>query len=301
MTLPPGYYVEYGGQFENLQRASQRLLLVVPVALFLIFVLLYTTFGAVRPALLIYFNIPIAATGGVVALMLRGMPFSISAAVGFIALFGVAVLNGVVMVSYFIELRRQGLGVDEAVMTGAELRLRPVLMTALVAGPRIRADGVVNRRRGGGAATAGHRRDWGPRDVHDADVAGASRSLSMVRTGRTGGGTVMYEVKAIVRLDRQEDVIAALHAVPDLPGLTISMVEGVGRRHADAVLEPVDFGRATMAKIEIVVGEDRLTQVLDAVTRGAHTGRRGDGKVFVSRVEQALRLRTGETDLNALQ
>lgn len=134
VTLPPGYYVEYGGQFENLQRASQRLLLVVPVALFLIFVLLYTTFGAVRPALLIYFNIPIAAAGGVVALMLRGMPFSISAAVGFIALFGVAVLNGVVMVSYFIELRRQGLGVHEAVMTGAELRLRPVLMTALVAG-----------------------------------------------------------------------------------------------------------------------------------------------------------------------
>ena len=134
VTLPTGYYVEYGGQFENLQRASSRLLLVVPVALFLIFVLLYTTFGAARPALLIYFNIPIAATGGVVALMLRGMPFSISAAVGFIALFGVAVLNGVVMVSYFIELRRQGRSVDEAVLTGAELRLRPVLMTALVAG-----------------------------------------------------------------------------------------------------------------------------------------------------------------------
>jgi cobalt-zinc-cadmium resistance protein CzcA len=134
VTLPTGYYVEYGGQFENLQRASSRLLLVVPVALFLIFVLLYTTFGAVRPALLIYFNIPIAATGGIAALMLRGMPFSISAAVGFIALFGVAVLNGVVMVSYFIELRRQGRSVDEAVLIGAELRLRPVLMTALVAG-----------------------------------------------------------------------------------------------------------------------------------------------------------------------
>jgi cobalt-zinc-cadmium resistance protein CzcA len=134
VTLPTGYYVEYGGQFENLQRASSRLLLVVPVALFLIFVLLYTTFGAVRPALLIYFNIPIAATGGIAALMLRGMPFSISAAVGFIALFGVAVLNGVVMVSHFIELRRQGRCVDEAVFAGAELRLRPVLMTALVAG-----------------------------------------------------------------------------------------------------------------------------------------------------------------------
>ena len=134
VTLPPGYYVEYGGQFENLERASQRLVFVVPLALFLIFVLLYTTFGAVIPAVLIYFNIPIAATGGIVALFLRGMPFSISAAVGFIALFGIAVLNGVVMVSYFIELRQRGLSLDEAVTRGADLRLRPVLMTALVAG-----------------------------------------------------------------------------------------------------------------------------------------------------------------------
>jgi heavy metal efflux system protein len=133
VQLPPGYYVQYGGQFENLQRASARLTLVVPLALFLIFVLLYTTFNAVKPALLIYFNIPIAATGGIVALFLRDMPFSISAAVGFIALFGVAVLNGVVMVSYFTELRSKGLTVDEAVRQGAELRLRPVLMTALVA------------------------------------------------------------------------------------------------------------------------------------------------------------------------
>jgi cobalt-zinc-cadmium resistance protein CzcA len=134
VTLPPGYYVEYGGQFENLQRATRRLVVVVPVALLLIFVLLYTAFNAVKPALLIYFNIPIAATGGIVALFLRGMPFSISAAVGFIALFGVAVLNGVVMVSYFIELRQQGRTVDDAVREGAEMRLRPVLMTALVAG-----------------------------------------------------------------------------------------------------------------------------------------------------------------------
>jgi len=134
VKLPTGYYVEYGGQFENLERASARLVLVVPVALFLIFVLLYTTFSAAIPALLIYVNIPIAATGGILALFLRGMPFSISAAVGFIALFGVAVLNGVVMVSYFIELRKQGMPVDEAVRQGAELRLRPILMTAFVAG-----------------------------------------------------------------------------------------------------------------------------------------------------------------------
>ena len=134
VKLPTGYYVEYGGQFENLERATARLVLVVPVALFLIFVLLYTTFNAAIPALLIYVNIPIAATGGILALFLRGMPFSISAAVGFIALFGVAVLNGVVMVSYFIELRKQGSSVDDAVSRGAELRLRPILMTALVAG-----------------------------------------------------------------------------------------------------------------------------------------------------------------------
>ena len=133
VDLPPGYSVEYGGQFENLQRAQQRLVLVVPLALLLIFLLLYTAFGAVRPALLIYFNIPIAATGGILALFLRGMPFSISAGVGFIALFGVAVLNGVVMVSYFLDLRQQGLPVDDAVRRGAERRMRPVLMTALVA------------------------------------------------------------------------------------------------------------------------------------------------------------------------
>ena len=134
VQLPAGYYVEYGGQFENLQRASRRLTIVVPLALFLIFVLLYSTFNAVKPAMLIYFNIPIAATGGIVALFLRGMPFSISAGIGFIALFGVAVLNGVVMVSYFRELRDRGLSVDDTVRQGAELRLRPVLMTALVAG-----------------------------------------------------------------------------------------------------------------------------------------------------------------------
>ena len=133
VDLPPGYSLEYGGQFENLERASRRLALVVPLALFLIFLLLYTAFGAVRPALLIYFNIPIAATGGILALFVRGMPFSISAGIGFIALSGVAVLNGVVMLSHVRDLQQQGLPVEEAVRQGAERRMRPVLMTALVA------------------------------------------------------------------------------------------------------------------------------------------------------------------------
>jgi cobalt-zinc-cadmium resistance protein CzcA len=133
VPLPPGYYLKWGGTFENLQRASERLLIVVPIALFLIFVLLFTTFGSVKQALLIYTGIPFAIVGGVFALAIRGMPFSISAGVGFIALFGVAVLNGVVMVSFINHLRDEGRSVLTAVREGAETRLRPVLMTALVA------------------------------------------------------------------------------------------------------------------------------------------------------------------------
>lgn len=133
VQLPPGYYLKWGGTFENLQRASERLLIVVPIALFLIFLLLYTTFNSIKQALLIYTGIPFAIVGGVVALALRGMPFSISAGVGFIALFGVAVLNGVVMVSFINHLREEGKSVLDAVREGAMTRLRPVLMTALVA------------------------------------------------------------------------------------------------------------------------------------------------------------------------
>ncbi|QQS33477.1 MAG: efflux RND transporter permease subunit [Acidobacteriota bacterium] len=133
VQFPAGYYLKWGGTFENLQRAAGRLLIVVPIALFLIFVLLFTTFGSIKQALLIYTGIPFAIVGGVFALAIREMPFSISAGVGFIALFGVAVLNGVVMVSYINQLRREGKTVLEAVREGAMTRLRPVLMTALVA------------------------------------------------------------------------------------------------------------------------------------------------------------------------
>jgi cobalt-zinc-cadmium resistance protein CzcA len=134
LTLPPGYYVKWGGQFENLDRATRRLAIVVPLSLFLIFILLYTAFNAVRPALLIFLNVPLAVTGGVLALAARGLPFSISAGVGFIALFGVAVLNGVVLLSYILHLREEGFSASDAALKAAEIRLRPVLMTALVAG-----------------------------------------------------------------------------------------------------------------------------------------------------------------------
>jgi cobalt-zinc-cadmium resistance protein CzcA len=133
VALPAGYLVEFGGQFKNLQDARARLAVVVPSALLLIFVLIFLAFGSVRQALMVYSGIPLAITGGVLALWLRGMPFSITAAVGFIALSGVAVLNGLVLVTYFNELRAEGRPVVDAVLEGSFTRLRPVLITALVA------------------------------------------------------------------------------------------------------------------------------------------------------------------------
>lgn len=134
VAIPPGYTLEWGGQFENLERASARLLIVVPVALLLIFVLLYGTFNAARPAILIFLNVPFAAVGGVLALTFRGLPFSISAGVGFIALFGIAVMNGVVLVTYIRKLEQEeGLTPLRAAREASLVRMRPVLMTALVA------------------------------------------------------------------------------------------------------------------------------------------------------------------------
>jgi len=133
LEKPDGYYLEWGGAFEQLERGRARLLVVVPIALFAIFALLYAAFGSVRSALLIFTGVPLAAVGGVLALWARGIPFSISAGVGFIALFGVAVLNGVVMVSAIRRLQGEGHPLRQAVERGASERLRPVLMTALVA------------------------------------------------------------------------------------------------------------------------------------------------------------------------
>ena len=135
VQLPTGYFVTYGGQFENLQEANRRLSVAVPAALALIFLLLFFTFGSIRHSLLIFTAIPLAAVGGVLALWLRDMPFSISAGVGFIALFGVAVLNGIVLIAEFNRQRKEGRIEDlrEVVLNGTAVRLRPVLMTATVA------------------------------------------------------------------------------------------------------------------------------------------------------------------------
>lgn len=134
LKLPPGYFITYGGQFENLKAAKARLGVAVPLALVLIIVLLYFAFNSMKESLLIFTAVPLSAIGGVFALMLRGMPFSISAGVGFIALFGVAVLNGIVLIAYFNQLEKSGMtDVLERIRKGTNVRLRPVLMTAAVA------------------------------------------------------------------------------------------------------------------------------------------------------------------------
>jgi cobalt-zinc-cadmium resistance protein CzcA len=133
VKIPPGYWTSWGGTFEQLQSATQRLQVVVPLSLFLVFVLLFVMFNNVKDGLLVFTGIPFALTGGILALWLRDIPMSISAAVGFIALSGVAVLNGLVMLSFIRTLREEGMDLDEAIDVGALTRLRPVLMTALVA------------------------------------------------------------------------------------------------------------------------------------------------------------------------
>jgi len=131
VELAPGYFIEYGGQFENQRRAMARLAIIVPITMFFIFILLYSAFNTFRHAILIYLNIPFALIGGIVALFITEQYLSVPASIGFIALFGNAVQNGIVMVSYFNKLQRQGLPLNEVILKGAILRIRPVLMTAL--------------------------------------------------------------------------------------------------------------------------------------------------------------------------
>ncbi len=133
VKLPPGYWIEWGGAFENQQRALKRLSIIVPLTIFFIFVLLYTAFNSVRYAMLIIANVPFATIGGLIGLAITGQYISVPSAIGFIAVFGVAMLNGIVLVAFINELRDKGMPVSEAVRRGTELRLRPVLMTASVA------------------------------------------------------------------------------------------------------------------------------------------------------------------------
>jgi cobalt-zinc-cadmium resistance protein CzcA len=181
VTLPTGYWLGWGGQFENFQVARQRLMIVVPACFALIFLLLAGANGSARDALLIFSAVPLALTGGVAALWLRNMPFSISAAVGFIALSGVAVLNGLVMLSFIKALIGDGMPKDEAIRHGALTRLRPVVMTALVASlgfvPMALATGT-----GRSSEATCHRGDRRADQRDVADAAGSAGSVFILRT-----------------------------------------------------------------------------------------------------------------------
>jgi cobalt-zinc-cadmium resistance protein CzcA len=133
VTLPEGYTLEWGGQFENMERANRRLMLIVPLALGLIFMLLYLSLDSLRDVLVVATGVPLGGVGGVAILALRGMPFTVSAAIGFIALSGVAILNGLVLVTFIKQKIEAGSALEAAVREGCQVRLRPVLMTALVA------------------------------------------------------------------------------------------------------------------------------------------------------------------------
>ena len=133
IKLPPGYRIVWSGEFAQMEQANKRLMWIVPVSIMLILCLLYTTFNSTKDALLVMCNVLEAAIGGVLALWLTGTPFSISAAVGFISIFGVAVQDGVLLISYFNQMRAEGMSVRESILRGAELRVRPVVMTSLTA------------------------------------------------------------------------------------------------------------------------------------------------------------------------
>ncbi len=177
VTVQPGYWINWGGQSENLISASGRLKIVVLVALLLILILIFSAFGSVKDALLIFTGEPMALTGGIIALWLRGIPLSISAAVGFIALSGVAVLKGVVMISFIRKLIEDGMALEDAILGGSLTRLRPVLRTALVASLGFVPMAIAT---GPGAEVQRppcHRRHWRYHQLHHPDPVGPEVEL----------------------------------------------------------------------------------------------------------------------------
>ena len=175
VRMPTGYYISYGGQFKNLEAAQKRLAIAVPVALLLIFILLYFTFNSVKQSLLIFTAVPMSAIGGIVALWLRGMNFSISAGVGFIALFGVAVLNGIVLIAEFNRLEKEGVAdITERVLKGLHTRLATGDCDCCSCFTRIPANGSFDFSRSRGAKTTCNSCYWRPYNCYTSDIAYSS-------------------------------------------------------------------------------------------------------------------------------
>ena len=273
VPMPPGYFVEFGGQFENQQRAAARLALVVPLALALVFLILFSTFRSLRQALLILLNIPFALIGGVGALYLSGLYLSVPASVGFIALLGTALLNGIVMVSYFNQLRESGVDIDTAVRQGASRRLRPVLMTAVTTalglvppaprhGPRLRG---ASPPRGGGRRRPG---------LVDLDHPGPAPRPLLLDRGRQALDELqphacrMKCLTLFVHASLEHELVDRLRGDERVSGFTLTPCQGHSTSTEDdpflATRDRV-IGHVPRLRIEIVLEDEIVTSVLEGL------------------------------------
>jgi heavy metal efflux system protein len=302
VKLPPGYRLEWSGAFENQQRALRRLAVIIPITLAAIFFLLFAAFDSTRLALLILFNVPFAAVGGIWAIALARLSLSVSAMVGFVALLGVSVMNGVLLVQRIRDLRREGRNVADAVSEGAASRMRPVLMTAVMAMLGL-LPAALSTAVGGDPATFRDRHHRRPRERDRPDPRRAARA---VRDVRDRASRILREVmKYILGFFPPERLDALLEALADhhVHGLSVSESRGFGQEHDPAHPEyrhhpGVDLVRHL--RVEIVCRSNEVEGILESFYAALHTGGRGDGKVFVLEVEDALRLKTGERGDRAL-
>jgi cobalt-zinc-cadmium resistance protein CzcA len=205
VQVPAGYWLDWGGQFENLMAARDRLMIVVPACFFVIFMMLFTALGSAKQALLVFSGVPLAISGGIFTLFLAGMPFSIPAAVGFIALSGIAVLNGLVMVTYINQLVEEGVERREAIVQGALTRLRPVLMTALGCFSWLRSYGFGSRYGRGSAEAFGDGCHRGPYLCNSPYVAGACPRFTRYFLVKTGPWLKMKCLLSILISTRKEE------------------------------------------------------------------------------------------------
>lgn len=298
VKLPTGYYMVWGGQFENQQRAMSTLSIVVPLVIGLIFVLLFSTFNSVRNALLIILNIPFALIGGILALFLSRLNMSVSASVGFIALFGVAVQNGVIMVNYFNALRQQGLTIREAILEGAAIRLRPVLMTALVASlgliPLALSSGIGSEVQKplaivviGGLVSSTLLTllvlptlySWFERETLRVPTAIAGEPTAGSRPTRT---ETMRKIMAVLPLESLAKVLDALQDA-EVAGVTVTTVKGYGQ-------ERDPLGLIERAQLEIILPEDDVDRIVQVIRSPGHTGLPGDGIITVNPVLSSIHL-----------
>ena len=306
-SLPPGYFLEYGGQFENQQRAMRRLSIVVPLALTLVLILLYMALGSFRDSLLVILNLPFALVGGVLAIAAIGMPLSVSAAVAFIVLLGIAVQNGVVLIAFFRQLRAEGRSVAETVRIGCDLRFRPLIMTAL-------------------CSFIGHV----PMLYATGSGADIQKPLAVVVMGGLVTSTILtlivlptiyewLEEQEIVnrprrprretgdRVHQAASALAGRHGPAGDPGADRDehrQGPGLRARTRPKRAQPHHRGRdgvhPARADRGLLQRRAPRARCVDCIATNAHTGLTGDGKIYVTEVVEAVRISNGERGTSAI-